>query len=75
MLRAAPWRAARRGKERMANPIYPMIGYGMGTLPQNQNFVDVQFARPPVRPESEAEVLRVRMPREQTRSLAAPYWR
>jgi hypothetical protein len=53
----------------MAAPIYPMIGFGMGTLPRDQIFVDIEFVHPPLRPDSEAEVLRVRMPREQAREL------
>jgi hypothetical protein len=53
----------------MDEPIYPMIGYGMGTLPKDQIFVDIQFVRPPLRPDSEAALLRVRMPREQAHEL------
>ena len=53
----------------MAAPIYPMIGFGTGTLPRDQIFVDIEFVHPPLRPDSEAEVLRVRMPRERAREF------
>lgn len=54
----------------MTGAIYPMIGFGTGTLSASETFVEIQYAVPAARPGAQEMSLRVRMPRARLRELA-----